>query len=58
MQTPRAQYLSALKFHLGNLIHGYGVSEYDGHIPLSVIRLYYRIAKDRAAARYPSGASN
>ena len=53
--TPRARYLSALKFHFGNLIHGYGVPEYDGHIPLSVARLYYRIAKDRAAASCPSG---
>jgi hypothetical protein len=56
MQTPRAQYLSALKFHLGNLIHGYGPPQ-CGRVPLSIIRLYYRIAKDRAAARYPSGAS-
>jgi hypothetical protein len=57
MQTPRARYLSALKFHLGNLIHGYGPPQ-CGRVPLSIIRLYYRIAKDRAAARYPSGASN
>ena len=53
--TPRKAYLSALKFHLGNLIHGYGSG--FGPVPLSIIRLYYAIAKDRAAARYPDGAA-
>jgi len=51
--TDTQAYIGALKFHLGNLMHGYNGG--IGNIPMKIIRLYYQIAKDRAVAYIASG---
>jgi hypothetical protein len=49
--TEREAFISTRRFHLETLIHGNG----DATIPFSILRIYWRIATDRAHAYIKRG---